>query len=298
MFNTGWLVFSWPDMDGATMKLDKKYLHKHYSNCFNYTGSKHRYLEALFSVLPDDEHLTVIDPFVGGGDLISKLPTTWSIFASDEMPQLIGMHKEIQCGFLDTESVSRIVNEACLNSSSEHEYYMFRARYNDIGHQRPGDLYALLCHSNSNRIRFSPNGFNMPFGKRTFNKDMQAKLDNYSELLSKLTIDFSCNKYTDIDFNKADLLLIDPPYLNTTATYNESGAWTINDEFELLTKINQSVKNGVKFVYFGQLWSKGVNNPHLEAWAKQFNVKVLNDTTSHCSSNRKGGKTIEVMIYN
>ena len=278
------------------MHLDEKYLKSLHSNPFNYTGSKHRYLKELFSVLPDTKHLTVIDPFVGGGDLISKLPATWSIFASDAMPQLIEMHQAIQRGEIDSLKVAFECSVSGLNRDSDKYYYRYREAYNET--PRSIELYTLLCHSNSNRIRFSSKGFNMPFGKRTFNPDMQAKLDNYSSALKSLTVDFSCKKYTEVDFNDADLLLIDPPYLNTVATYNEAGGWTVNDEFELYTKINKAVANGVKFIYFGQIWSKGVHNAHLDAWSQQFNVKVLKDTAAHCSANRGKGKTIEIMIYN
>lgn len=281
------------------MKIDSKYLNKLHSNPFNYCGSKHRYLEELFSVLPNTDHLTVIDPFVGGGDLISKLPSTWSIFASDAMPQLIKMHKSIQGGALTSKRVDLVIENEALSGSGEAEYYAFRGKFNAMKSHLPSlHLYTLICHSNSNRIRFGPNGFNMPFGKRTFNKDMRVKLDNYSEALKHLTVDFSCKKYTEVDFNAADLLLIDPPYLNTVATYNERGGWNVNDEFELYTKINKAVASGVKFVYFGQTWSKGVHNAHLDAWSSQFKVTVLKDTTAHCSANRGKGKTIEVMITN
>lgn len=282
------------------MKLDPKYLGKLHSNPFNWTGSKHRYLKDLFEVLPSCKHLTVIDPFVGGGDLISKLPPTWSIFASDGDKNLISMHKDISKGLISIDAINYIIESNNLSSEREANYFKFRNAFNFIEQGSASELYTLICHSNSNRMRFSKklNEFNMPFGKRTFNKDMQAKLDNYSEALKHLTVNFECKKYSDVDFNSADLLLIDPPYLNTVATYNESGGWNVNDEFELLSKVYKAHSVGVKFVYFGQIWSNGKHNAHLDEWSRQFNVKVLKDTISHCSANRKNGKTIEIMISN
>lgn len=278
--------------------LNPDYLKQEHSNPFNWTGSKHRYLTELFEVLPDDKHLTVIDPFVGGGDLISKLPKTWSIFASDAMPQLIDMHKQMQLGMITTDRIKEVVKWRKLDKVNDDAFTMLKSYYN---HHKalPAYLYTLLCHSNSNRIRFnSACEFNVAFGDRTFNTNMQKKLDNHLAALGDLTVNFNRSRYTDVNFKKADLLLIDPPYLNTVATYTEGGKWTVNDEFELLNKVYQAHLCNTKFIYFGQTWSNGVHNPHLEAWAKQFNVKVLKDTTSHCSSNRKKGKTVEIMITN
>lgn len=282
------------------MKLDQKYLGKLYSNPFNWTGSKHRYLKDLFEVLPSCEHLKVIDPFVGGGDLISKLPPTWSIFASDGDKNLISMHKDISKGLISIDAINHIIESHYLSGECEASYFKFRNHFNFIDQGKASELYTLICHSNSNRMRFSKklNEFNMPFGKRTFNKDMQAKLENYSEALKHLTVNFECKKYNDINFHDCDLLLIDPPYLNTVSTYNESTGWNINDEFELLSKVYKAHSVGVKFVYFGQIWSNGKHNAHLDEWSRQFNIKVLKDTTSHCSANRKKGKTIEIMISN
>lgn len=280
------------------MKLKEDYTKKSHSNPFNWNGGKHRYLKDLFEVLPEDENVIVIDPFVGGGDLISKLPNSWSVLASDAMPQLIEMHQAIKAGLISVDSINAKVRQFDLSKTGDLQFETLKSCYNAI--KTPQELYALICHSNSNRIRFNNSGdFNVQFGDRTFNSNMQEKLRNYSGRLNEMDIRFRCESFNEINFNMADLILIDPPYLNTTATYNERAGWTINDELELLTKTRKASDAGVKFVYFGQIWSKGVNNPHLEAWSKQFNVKVLKDTTKHCSSNRNPtGKTIEVMIYN
>jgi site-specific DNA-adenine methylase len=135
----------------------------------------------------------------------------------------------------------------------------------------------------------------MPFGKRWFNLEMQKKLDDYIDRLSRKSIDFECRGYANINFHKFDLTLIDPPYLNTTATYNEAGGWRDIDEMNLHDKIKNECNT---FVYFGQIWSKGVHNKLLDDFSKDYKVKVLKDTTKHCSANRKHDKTVEVMIYN
>lgn len=266
------------------------------SNPFNYTGSKHRYLRDLQEILPTDDNLTVCDPFVGGGDLCMHLNETWKIFASDAMPQIVEMHNDIKMGKINPNYAMQAAYQAQVNKTDEKHYYAFRRKYNEINHYKsPLNLYVLLCHSNTNRIRFSDSGFNMPFGHRWFNDNMQEKLWDYIGRLRVRNTLFSCNKFVDCDFSQFDITLIDPPYLNSVATYNESGGWLRGDELDLHEKIKAECN---KFVYFGQIWSNGKHNKLLDNFSKNYNVKVLKDTTKHCSANRKDEKTIEVMIWN
>jgi DNA adenine methylase Dam len=283
------------------IELKKEYLDKLYSNPFNYTGSKHRYLEALFSVLPDVENLKVLDPFLGGGDLISKLPGSWEVVASDLSWQLIGMHNGIKNEIITVDSINRLIERSNLSNDNKKAYLELRNYYNHpLSNISVNILYTLICHSNSNILRFNKSDeFNVPFGKRYFNKNMQVKLDNYQELIERRRIKFISKNYNDFDFSAYDLLLIDPPYLNTTAAYNEGGNWKKKDQELLHDKIDCAVKTGTKFVYFGQVWSNGIHNKALYHWSDKYNIKVLHDTTRNCSANKKArdGKTIEIMVY-
>ena len=87
------------------LKLNKKYLSQNYSNPFNWVGSKHRYLSEFFKILPNKDNLKVLDPFVGGGDLISKLPESWKITASDNSKHLIDLHQSIIDGDITTSKI-------------------------------------------------------------------------------------------------------------------------------------------------------------------------------------------------
>lgn len=284
------------------MNIKPEYLKAEFSNPFNYTGSKHRYLAELFEVLPGTDNLKVLDPFLGGGDLISKLPASWNITASDISPQLILMHKEMQSGFINTESALKFNEFHCLDKVNEFGYERLKFEYNESlvsPEFNSMALYSLICHSNSNRMRFNNDGgFNVPFGKRFFNENMQRKLDNYSKWIKCATVDFKRQSFEEFDFRDFDLLLIDSPYPNSVACYNERKGWTFNQELKLYIKIDSADCHGVKFVYFGQTWANGTHNPTLEKWANQYNVKILKDTSHQCSSNRKNEKTVEIMVSN
>lgn len=263
------------------------------SNPFNYTGGKYRYLNELQRILPMSNNLTVLDPFFGGGDLSTHLNVSWEITAGDTLEKLIEIHREIKKGGISTSSVMEESYRNELGRFNDGSYDKYREYYNK--HPSAIGLYVLLCHSNSNRIRFSRIGYNVPFGKRWFNAKMQEKLIDYRSRVLCRDISFKNMGYSEHSFDRFDLILIDPPYLNTLATYNDS--WSEHDERMLHAKINSECRLN-KFVYFGQTWSKGVENKLLIEFSKNYNVQVLKDTTSNCSANRNNLKTQEIMIYN
>lgn len=270
------------------------------SNPLNYSGSKHRYLKDLFEVLPlDKEHLEVCDMFYGGGDLSSHLPKTWLTDAYEVNKPLLDIHKQINSGMLTLEKVEGILQRAGLDKHNSKNFEKLKAVYN-WDKDDALLLYTLVCHSNTNRLRFNRKGeFNVQFGKRTFNNNMKKKFLDYQRRLNERDFAFSGRSSLHCDLTKYNLLLVDPPYLNSVAVYNERGGWKIDDEVLLHKKVKEASEEGVKFVYFGQFISNGTENPYLKEFSKDFNVKVLKDTTEHCSSNRKKkGDTIEVMIYN
>jgi DNA adenine methylase Dam len=277
-------------------------LSKTQSNPFNYTGSKFRYLEEIFDVLPAADNLKILDPFVGGGDLISKLNKNWRVTAGDISEQMIGMHNSIKSGEISEESISKEFEARGMSKSNVSAFLELRAEYNSA--PTPFLLYLLITNSFNNQLRFRSSCgkyFNMPFGKNrsTFNPSMRAKLSNYSSSLADRDITFKNKSYQEFDFNEFDLLLIDPPYSNTTATYNESTGWAANDDLELFAKIDQAAKGGTKFVYFNQLIANDIKNHELDEWVKKYNVKILKTTTDRCASTKKKGRnTVEIMVWN
>lgn len=279
------------------LSFNLEYTKKIYSNPFNWTGSKHRYLKDLFDVLPNKENLKVLDPFVGGGDLISKLPKEWLITAGDSMSQIIHMHIYVQAELLNSGIISKAFKTRGMSKDNKVAYLELRKEYNKT--KDPVLLYLLITNSFNNQLRFNKSGgFNIPFGKRKFNDLMVSKLDNYSESLKGRNIKFINKDFNWWDFLYFDLILVDPPYLNTTATYNESGGWSKRDDSELFNKLDCVNKLNKKFIYFNQTWSNGKQNKALSLWCQIYNVRILKDTTASCSYNKKGGKTVEIMVFN
>lgn len=93
----------------------------------------------------------------------------------------------------------------------------------------------------------------------------------------------------------------DPPYLITTATYNESGGWTEKEEVKLLDYLDRCNSQGVKFALSNVLTHKGKVNSLLDNWAEKYNIHYLNKNYDSCSYHTKievGQKTTEILVTN
>ena len=161
-------------------------------------------------------------------------------------------------------------------------------------------LYILNIFSNSHMLRFNSKGnFNMPFGNGYFTNQCRNNILNntYKELSNITNLDF--REYFNYDFNKNDFIYLDPPYLNTIATYNENEGWTLNDEKDLMKLCDKLNKNNIKFALSNVFRNKGIENIHLIKWCKEnnYNVFYFNNFT-YCSCGKGNAKTIEVLITN
>lgn len=169
-------------------------------------------------------------------------------------------------------------------------------------------LYVLIVYSFNNQIRFNSNGeFNLPVGKRDFNKSMYNKLDLFIDKIQKLNCEFISRNFIDFDISNLDnndFVYIDPPYLITCASYNESGGWNSEKEKELLKFVDTLHQKNIKFALSNVLSSKGKSNDILSDWLKvnEGKYKVIKLKHSYSNSNYqtkdKVSDTDEVLIIN
>ena len=101
-------------------------------------------------------------------------------------------------------------------------------------------------------------------------------------------------------FEENDFVYLDPPYLISTASYNENGGWTIDNEKELLDMLDVLTNRGVKFALSNVIVHKGETNLLLEEWAQKYNIHYLdfNYNNSNYQSKAKSKDTVEVLITN
>lgn len=273
------------------------------NGCYmNYSGSKWRYMREIHTLLPKALNIKVLDLFCGGAGAASHLPTTWSIVANDSEHRLTRIHSSVVeeldlfLGIADD-----LVDQYRLTNKNEMGYKLLKECYNSISNQDPAihvDLYLLMCHSFSNQIRFNDSGeFNLPFGKRTFNKNMRKKLIRFSGRCNERNIDFVSKDFREFNFDQYDFLFVDPPYVETTATYNEKGGWGYQEEKELLSRLK---KTSAKWMLTNQIISKGKESKLLVDFLESggYSVHILKDTTKNCNYQRKSGETVEVIVTN
>ena len=106
----------------------------------------------------------------------------------------------------------------------------------------------------------------------------------------------------DVNIHKNDLVYCDPPYLITTATYNEKEGWTEQDEIDLLTILDNLSERGIKFALSNVLQHEGKQNILLQEWIGQHNYVVHNLFMDYHYSNyqkkSKKAESQEVLITN
>lgn len=269
------------------------------NGCYlNYSGSKWRYMKEIHSLLPQEKGLRALDLFCGGAGVASHMPIGWDITANDLNKKIIDLHlNTLKPDF--QKQVETYITKYKLSKTNKEGYLDLRDYYNTQD-MSPEVLYTLLCYSFNNQVRWNSKGnYNMPFGENRseFNKNLKTKLQNFIERSLRKGVQFTSKSFDTFDFNAHDFLFIDPPYLETTATYNERGGWGVEEETVLLTKLENTT---AKWMLTNQTISKGKENKLLVDFIERgvYNVHILRDTTKNCNYQRKGGETVEVIVTN
>lgn len=165
------------------------------------------------------------------------------------------------------------------------------------------DLYSCIFYAFSQQMRFNNNGsFNMPFGNGAFTKQNEEYIKNGCLFFSKENVsiynqDFRKFKVSFLSSN--DFVYLDPPYFNTTATYNENGGWSENDENDLYKFCEELNSNNIKFAMSNVFENKGIKNNTLIEWVEKNNFNVYTfDKFTYCACGKGNSNAKEVLITN
>ncbi|WP_228414914.1 Dam family site-specific DNA-(adenine-N6)-methyltransferase [Vagococcus penaei] len=293
----------------------------------NYTGGKHKLLPQIMPLFPANIN-TFYDVFGGGANVGINVNQANAIIINDIENHLIDLFQYIQVTKypLLLEEINRVIDQYNLSNTKKYgyEYYkvnssiglkninknnyeMLRRDFNEgkiDSDSRALVFYVLLVYGFNNQIRFNGSGyFNMPTGKRDFNKNMESKLKQFKNTLDRMNI-----KFTNKDFRKVlstvtnvdDFVYLDPPYLISTASYNENNGWSYKDEKDLLVALDGLNDRGIRFALSNVVEHKGITNDLLIEWSKKYNVHILNHNynNSNYQSKAKKNITTEVLITN
>lgn len=274
----------------------------------NYVGGKYKLLGQILPLFPEDIS-TFVDMFTGGGNVAVNVVAKRKL-CNDLEPHLIDFYNNIKVlsGDCVKNRILDIVEKYQLSKTNAEGYQKCREDYNS--NQSWDMFYATVVHSFNYQIRYNSLGkYNMPFGKNRsyFNPSLQNKLVEFVNTIDN-TYDFTCSDFRDFNIEKlteSDFVYLDPPYLITTASYNENNGWTEKDEHDLLKLLDKLTENKIKFAMSNVLTHKGKTNDILINWLNKNNDKYivhhLDHTYNNCNYQDKTGNTgvsDEVLICN
>lgn len=294
----------------------------------NYTGGKYKILNQLIPIFPKELDLFV-DLFSGGSnvgvnvnakrivcvdkqkeiirvmDLFKKYEDGYII---DKLEKIIDKY-ELSNSLLNGYEIYHCTSDKGLGSYNKNKYVELRNDYNNMKYdsiEKDFLFLTLIIYGFNNQIRFNSNGeFNMPVGKRDFNNSLRKNLKNFITKLKTKNIEFVNSDFREfaIETNENTLVYCDPPYFLGTASYNENGGWTKQDEIDLLNYLTILDSKGIKFALSNVIKHKGATHEMLEAWIREHNYTIHYITCDYNNSNyhkQEGNvtKTVEVLITN
>lgn len=180
-------------------------------------------------------------------------------------------------------------------------YMSFRDYYNK--NKNTLDFYTLMFYSFSQQFRFNSKGdFNMPCGNDCFSKTNEEYIKNGCNFFSGNNVFLFSNDFRSLKIDNLtdkDFVYLDPPYLNTTATYNENEGWTIKDEEDLYDLCENLNNKNIKFGLSNVFANKGVENTKIIEWCDKNNWNVYTfDKFSYMACGKGNSNAKEVFITN
>ena len=180
-------------------------------------------------------------------------------------------------------------------------YMKFRKHYNK--NKNVLDFYTLMFYSFSQQFRFNNKGdFNMPCGNDCFSKTNEEYIENGCNFFSRDNVYVTQSDFRNLDISTLsddDFVYLDPPYLNTTATYNENNGWNEKDEDDLYSLCEELHRKGIKFGLSNVFENKGIKNDKLISWCEQNNWNVYTfDKFTYMACGKGNSNAKEVFITN
>lgn len=294
----------------------------------NYTGGKYKILNQIIPIFPKNLDLFV-DLFSGGSNVGVNVNAK-RIVCVDKQKEIIrvmDLFKKYEDGYI-IDTLEKIINKYELSNSllngyevynctsdkglgsyNKNKYIQLRTDYNKIKEDSTDKDFLfliLIIYGFNNQIRFNSSGeFNMPVGKRDFNNSLRKNLKSFINVLKTKNIEFINSDFREIAIETTDNTLVycDPPYFLGTASYNENGGWTEQDEMDLLNYLSFLDSRGIKFALSNVIEHKGAKHKLLEAWINEHNYKIHFIKCDYNNSNyhkQEGNitKTVEVLVTN
>jgi DNA adenine methylase Dam len=292
----------------------------------NYTGGKHKLLPELSQLFPDRVN-TFVDLFTGGAN-VAVNAEAGKVCAYDSSADVIGLYRYLQQHDASAviERIMRVIGHYQLSDSASMGYDHYGCNssnglglYNKNGYTRLRDDYnagrlmadkpvlffVLIVFGFNNQIRHNRQGhFNIPVGKRDFNPKVRGNLTAFITAIQERSIVFAQRDFREVTgdgLGGHDFVYCDPPYLITTASYNEQGGWTEQDEADLLAVLDTLHAGGTRFALSNVMSKEGRTNRLLEEWSGNYfvhEIKRANYQNSNYQKKKAAAPEREVLVTN
>ena len=182
-------------------------------------------------------------------------------------------------------------------------YMKLRTEYNKYQGANVLDFYTLMFYSFSQQFRFNSKGdFNMPCGNDCFSDKNREYISNGTKFFKRDNVKINNGDFQKLcveELNKDDFVYLDPPYFNTTATYNENNGWSEKDEATLYSLCEMLNENDVKFGISNVFENKNIKNQKLIDWCdkNKWNVYTF-DKFTYMACGKGNSNAKEVFITN
>lgn len=281
-----------------------------------YMGNKKKLIKkGLIELFPKDINIFV-EPFGGSGIVSMNTPANkyiindsnkflydlYSLFKTTNSNEIINhIEKRIEEFDLPKERTKRnIFKDKAKLEEYKKAYMTFRNYCNE--HRDILDYYTLMFFAFSQQPRFNKNNkFNMPYGSDCFSDNNKDYIKNGCNFFSKNNVMIFNDSFTNFDMSitEKDFVYLDPPYLNTTATYNENNGWGIEKENELYDFCTQLDKLNIKFGMSNIFSQRGTDNSTLINWCNKNNWNVYTfDSHTYWACGKGNSNAKEVFITN
>lgn len=254
---------------------------EHIKSPLNYSGSKDTLLGSIYKELP--KHVgTFVDAMGGafnvGANIFALDKVVYNEFNPFVFPileMLLNTNKKEL-----VYSIEEIIEQYKLEKQKKDEYLKFRKHYN-FTEKTPLNLFILHMFAFQNLIRFNSKfEFNTPVGNAGYNEGLRERIINFKPKSPELEL--ICGSYEDMElsnYEKGTIFYFDPPYLITTAEYNDGKrglkGWNSDMEAELLLYLTKLDSMGHYFMLSNVIEHQGKINNLLQEWIETHGYVVV-----------------------
>lgn len=167
---------------------------------------------------------------------------------------------------------------------NKEEYIALRTKYNSFPADKrsPIMLYALILFGFQQQIRFnSEHGFNIPCGSRRFNEKLVSKFMSFTRRIQEMNVVFYNRNFEKLEelIEEDTFFYFDPPYRETTATYNDGKrgfeGWSIEQENKLCQFMDTIASKHSKFMLSYVIEVGEFHNQNIVTWVNKNHYRMI-----------------------